>query len=66
MENFKELKKNAKLERNFENPISKRPEERYKNFLILKNLGKGKYSEVYLAKHIQTGFSVALKVIKKA
>ncbi|CAD8089504.1 unnamed protein product [Paramecium primaurelia] len=43
----------------------KRQEDRFKNFKILKKLGDGKYSEVFLAMHQQTGFLVALKVIQK-
>ncbi|CAK58713.1 unnamed protein product (macronuclear) [Paramecium tetraurelia] len=39
---------------------------KYKNFITIKRLGVGKYSEVFLAIQIQTGFLVALKVIKKA
>ncbi|CAD8188508.1 unnamed protein product [Paramecium pentaurelia] len=39
---------------------------KYKNFKIIKRLGVGKYSEVFLAIQIQTGFLVALKVIQKA
>ncbi|CAD8125590.1 unnamed protein product [Paramecium sonneborni] len=49
-------------------PIKKqdRPKEKYKNFAIIKKLGDGQYSQVFLAKHIETGFLVALKVIQKA
>ncbi|CAK58987.1 unnamed protein product (macronuclear) [Paramecium tetraurelia] len=43
----------------------KKTEERFKNFKIIKKLGDGKYSEVFLARHLQTGFLVALKVIQK-
>ncbi|CAD8125243.1 unnamed protein product [Paramecium sonneborni] len=39
---------------------------KYKNFMTIKRLGVGKYSEVFLALQIQTGFLVALKVIQKA
>lgn len=35
-------------------------------FVVLKQLGKGKFGEVSLARHIQTGFVVALKKIVKA
>lgn len=35
-------------------------------FEIHKQLGKGKFGEVYLARHIETGFIVALKKIVKA
>ena len=34
-------------------------------FYKLKELGVGKFGEVYLAKHIKTGFMVALKKIEK-
>ena len=34
-------------------------------FEIYKQLGKGKFGEVYLARHIETGFIVALKKIIK-
>ncbi|CAK82785.1 unnamed protein product (macronuclear) [Paramecium tetraurelia] len=49
-------------------PIKKleKPKEKYKNFAIIKKLGDGQYSEVFLAMHIQTGFLVALKVIQKS
>ncbi|CAD8087783.1 unnamed protein product [Paramecium primaurelia] len=43
-----------------------KPKEKYKNFSIIKKLGDGQYSEVFLAKHTQTGFLVALKVIQKS
>jgi len=29
-------------------------------------LGKGKFGEVYLARHIETGFAVAIKKVNKA
>lgn len=46
--------------------LEKNEMPKYKNFRIIKRLGVGKYSEVYLAIQIQTGFLVALKVIQKA
>ncbi|CAD8045399.1 unnamed protein product [Paramecium sonneborni] len=46
--------------------IPEKPKAKYKNFDIIKKLGDGQYSEVFLAKHIETGFLVALKVIQKA
>ncbi|CAK92185.1 unnamed protein product (macronuclear) [Paramecium tetraurelia] len=63
MQNLKEQykQKQALLEQT----PTKQPEERFKNFKIIKKLGDGKYSEVFLARHLQTGFLVALKVIKK-
>lgn len=33
------------------------------NFDIVKNLGKGKYGQVYLAKQKKSGFMCALKAI---
>lgn len=47
-------------------PLKQKLEEKYKNFIIIKKLGDGKYSEVFLARHIPTGFLVALKVIQKS
>ncbi|CAD8191068.1 unnamed protein product [Paramecium octaurelia] len=63
MQNLKEQykQKQALLEKT----STKKPEERFKNFKIIKKLGDGKYSEVFLARHLQTEFLVALKVIKK-
>ncbi|CAD8089197.1 unnamed protein product [Paramecium primaurelia] len=40
--------------------------QEYKNFETIKKLGVGKYSEVFLAIQIQTGFLVTLKMIQKA
>ncbi|CAD8191359.1 unnamed protein product [Paramecium octaurelia] len=46
--------------------VEKNEMPKYKNFKTIKKLGVGKYSEVFLAIQIQTGFLVALKVIQKA
>lgn len=35
------------------------------NFDIIKKIGEGTYSKVYLARHIITGFNVAIKSIGK-
>ncbi|CAD8169723.1 unnamed protein product [Paramecium pentaurelia] len=51
---------------NFPMKQPEKPKEKYKNFTIIKKLGDGQYSEVFLAKHTQTGFLVALKVIQKS
>lgn len=48
------------------NKILKPKRNLINGFEIHKQLGKGKFGEVYLARHIETGFVVALKKIIKA
>lgn len=55
--------KNRRNDHRNSNPITKKLN--IHDFQFLQQLGKGKYGKVYMVRHKQTGFLLALKEIQK-
>lgn len=62
---FLNIKNTIEQIKNKNNIIRKAKGKVVNGFEIGKILGKGKFGQVYLARHVDTGFVVALKKVEK-
>lgn len=62
---FLNIKNTIEQIKNKSNIIRKAKGKVVNGFEIGKILGKGKFGQVYLARHVDTGFVVALKKVEK-